>query len=120
MEIQNDISLKLFNSDPLNTCQDIYHVNLEKYSKSRAIKLLQKEEDGCWMFRFDFITQRYYITIKNGDEYINHRIKYYNQKTEEVSYFNKSNEYKSISIEDYLFVLQRVYKIDLFKQFSLF
>ena len=85
---------------------------LQNVAEKRAIENLKNSKNGSWIFRFDYITQKYYLTIKyNDDEYINHHILYYNRKTDEV--IIKNNK---IQLKEYLIELKKIYKFYLEKE----
>ena len=100
----------ILNKAVINIFENYYI--LQNVSESSALLNLQNKENNSWIFRFDYITQNYYLTIKNDDEFINHRIYYYNKKNDIV--YTKKRSYDSL--EDYLKYMQKIYNLDLTKQ----
>jgi len=95
--------------------------NLSNITEKDAISMLKDREIGSWIFRFDYITQKYYLTIKtNNLEYINHCIYYYCKKTDKV-YITKNNviSYVYPSLKEYLIDIQEIYDFDLTKQINI-
>lgn len=92
--------------------------NLQYATLKRAIGNLNNQENGSWVFRFDYTNSMYFLTIKNNnDEYVNHHVYYYNKNTDEV--IIKTGERTSevfSTLEDYIIDMQRIYRFDLLKQ----
>jgi len=84
---------------------------LQNIPERKVLSNLKTKENNSWIFRFDYITQRYYLTIKKDDEYINHVVYYYNKKTDEVI-----DRKKYSSLEEYLKEMKNIYNFDLSKQ----
>jgi len=103
----------------LNRVQYIYRnwYILQNVSEKKALSALKNNDDGSWIFRFDYITQKYYLTIKNNDEFINHHVSYYCKRTDEViiQLKDKTSEVYP-TLEDYLLNMKEIYNIDLSKQ----
>ena len=92
---------------------------LQNISEKRALYILKNFKNNSWMFRFDYITQKYYLTIKNGDEYINHHVYLYNKRTDEVLELrtDKINMVKKYSsLEEYLIDMVNIYNFNLSEQ----
>jgi hypothetical protein len=84
---------------------------LQNITERKALIQLKNAENKSWIFRFDYITQRYYLTIKKDDEYINHSVGYYNRKTNQVF-----NQKKYTTLDEYIREMKNVYDFDLSKQ----
>ena len=82
---------------------------LQNVCEKKALTKLKYEKDKSWIFRFDYITTKYYLTIKNQDEYINHHVGYYCKRTNEV--IEQTEIYSSL--ESYLIEMQKIYNFDL-------
>lgn len=113
-----DLSINL-SIDPNNSVQYIYkdYYILQNVSEKKALSILKDNDDGSWIFRFDYITQKYYLTIKNNDEFINHHVLYYCKRTDEViiQLSDKTSEVYP-SLNDYLVDMTQIYSINLSKQ----
>jgi len=101
----------------------VYNLHTNKYDvqnvcEKKILNILQNTAVGSWIFRFDYITQKYYLTIKtNINEYINHEVCYYCKRTNEV--FIQTNGKivnKYSSLEEYLEKMKEIYYFDLSKQ----
>jgi len=101
--------------DP-NVILDTKYYLLQNISEVKALNNLKNSDIGSWIFRFDYITQKYYLTIKyNKDEYINHHVLYYNRKTDEVIIKDKNYS----TLKQYLLELRKIYNLDLEKQITI-
>lgn len=92
---------------------------LQNVSEKRALNILKNFKNNSWIFRFDYITQKYYLTIKNDDEYINHHVYLYNKRTDEVVELrtNKINMVKRYSsLDKYLNDMASIYNFNLSEQ----
>jgi hypothetical protein len=92
---------------------------LQNVSEKKALAILKNTENNSWIFRFDYITQKYYLTIKKDDEFINHHVYLYNKKTGEVfeSINNKINMIKKYSsLDTYLDDIRNIYSFSLSQQ----
>lgn len=94
------------------------HYNLQYATLKRALENLSNQENGSWVFRFDYTNSMYFLTIKNNiDEYVNHHVYYYNKNTDAV--IIKTGERSSevyATLEEYIIDMQRIYRFDLLKQ----
>ena len=92
---------------------------LQNISEKRALNILKNVNNNSWIFRFDYITQKYYLTIKNGDEYINHHVYLYDKRTDEVVEL-RTNEINMVkrysSLEKYLHDMVNIYNFNLSDQ----
>jgi hypothetical protein len=105
------------NFSPL-TFLPTYKYELQNVSEKKVLNILHDKADGSWVFRFDYITQKYYLTIKNkNDEYINHEVCYYCKRTDEV-FIQMNNKLVNSysSLESYLQDMKKIYFFDLSKQ----
>jgi len=105
------------NFSPL-TILSINKYELQNISENKILNILKYKEVGSWIFRFDYITQKYYLTIKNkNDEYINHEVCYYCKRTDEV-FIQMNNKLVQgySSLENYLKDMKKIYFFDLSKQ----
>jgi len=84
---------------------------LQNISEQKALSKLKKTKDKSWVFRFDYMRQKYYLTIKNGDEFINHHVYYYNVKTDEII-----DKQKYTNLQEYLKHMLQIYNFDLSEQ----
>ena len=99
--------------------QPLYYKNyeLQNVSEKKAISVLKNAANNSWIFRFDYITQKYYLTIKKNDEYINHHVYLYNKKTDEVTIPIKKFNFKKYSnLEEYLQEMVNIYNFTLSQQ----
>jgi hypothetical protein len=107
-------------TDKLNTCQYIFenYYILQNVTEKRALFNLKNQEVGSWIFRFDYINQKYFLTIKSNNlEYINHHVSYYCKRTDEVFILNDNQTHDIFSnLEDYLNQMTQIYNFDLTKQ----
>jgi hypothetical protein len=90
---------------------------LQNVSEKKALSVLKNTPNNSWIFRFDYITQKYYLTIKKDDEYINHHVYMYNKNTNEVTILIKKLITKKYSnLEEYLKELVIIYNFSLSDQ----
>jgi hypothetical protein len=122
--MENSICLDITPKSGLNKCQfpfENYYV-LQNVTENKALFNLKNEEDGSWIFRFDYITQKYYLTIKsNNQEYINHHVSYYCKRTDEVIIQTSNTErVVYLSLDNYLTKMTDIYNFNLIKQVLVF
>ena len=100
-----------------------YKINkhsLQNISKKKILEILKKRDIGSWIFRFDYITSKYYLTIKNNEnEYIDHEVCYYCKRTDEVLIQEPSKKVcMYLSLDNYLNEMKKIYNFDLSKEIS--
>ena len=120
IKMEYSMCLDITPYNDLNRCQNIFenYYVLQNVTEKKALFNLKNKEDGSWIFRFDYINQKYFLTIKSNDqEYINHHVSYYCKRTDEVivQTSNASSEVYP-SLDDYLTEMTKIYNIDLMKQ----
>ena len=112
-----DINLDIYPSSEIKISD---YENLYNISEKNAISVLKDREIGSWIFRFDYITQKYYITIRSSKlGYINHHI-YYSIFADKVYLVKNniiSNDY--LSLQEYIINIQDKYKCDIIKQIKI-
>lgn len=94
------------------------YYNLQYATLKCALENLSNQENGSWIFRFDYTNSMYFLTIKNNvDEYVNHHVYYYNKNTDVVIIKTdvKTSEIYS-TLEEYIVDMQSIYGFDLLKQ----
>jgi hypothetical protein len=118
--MNTSMSLDFTPNNNLNQCQYIFenYYILQNITEKSALYNLMNVEIGSWVFRFDYITQKYYLTIKSNDkEYINHHVSYYCKRTDEVIIqTSKCTSEVYPSLEEYLKEMKEIYNFDLSKQ----
>ena len=90
---------------------------LQNATLKRALEYLSNLENGSWIFRFDYTNNMYFLTIKNGDEYINHHVYLYCKNTDTVIIKTGVRTSETFStLEDYILEMQKIYYLNLSKQ----
>ena len=93
----------------------IYKV--QNVTEKKALDGLKENQNNSWLFRYDYITKKYFLTIKNYDEYINHHVYYYNKNTDEVIIFTSDQTAETFpTLEDFINEMNKIYGFDLDKQ----
>ena len=95
----------------------IYNYKLQNASEQRALSTLKNTPNNSWIFRFDYVTKKYYLTIKKDDEYINHHIYRYYKNTDEVIVKTSDTTSEIYSnLKDFLKEMIEIYNFDLSQQ----
>lgn len=120
---QNNIVIR--NMSCISLCFDYnaYESKINKYklqniSEKKILDILKNKEIGSWIFRFDYITQKYFLTLKsNNNEYIDHHVSYYCKRTDEVIIQTSASTSEVFTtLEEYLKEMTKIYNFSLSQQ----
>jgi serine kinase of HPr protein (carbohydrate metabolism regulator) len=101
-----------------SNAKEINFCRLQNISERKILDILKNKEIGSWIFRFDYISQKYFLTIKsNNNEYIDHHVSYYCKRTDEVIIQTSTSTSEIFTtLEEYLKEMTKIYNFSLSQQ----